>query len=111
MSRQDNTSARVDGIDRTVVSAEEWQRARAELLQREKEHTRAGDRLAAERRRAPWMKVQRSYTFGSSSGPLGLADLFEGRANGQALFFTGKLRIEGDMGLALRLQSLTDILK
>jgi putative sterol carrier protein len=39
------------------------------------------------------------------------ADLFEGRANGQALFFTGKLRIEGDMGLALRLQSLTDILK
>ena len=39
------------------------------------------------------------------------ADLFEGRANGQALFFAGKLRIEGDMGLALRLQSLTDILK
>jgi putative sterol carrier protein len=38
-------------------------------------------------------------------------DLFEGRANGQALFFAGKLRIEGDMGLALRLQSLTDILK
>ncbi len=38
-------------------------------------------------------------------------DLFEGRANGQALFFTGKLKVEGDMGLALRLQSLTDILK
>jgi predicted lipid carrier protein YhbT len=38
-------------------------------------------------------------------------DLFEGRANGQALFFSGKLRIEGDMGLALRLQSLADILK
>jgi len=38
-------------------------------------------------------------------------DLFEGRANGQALFFAGKLKIEGDMGLALRLQSLTDILK
>jgi putative sterol carrier protein len=39
------------------------------------------------------------------------ADLFDGRANGQALFFGGKLRIEGDMGLAVRLQSLTDILK
>ena len=38
-------------------------------------------------------------------------DLFEGRANAQALFFNGKLRIEGDMGLALKLQSLTDILK
>jgi putative sterol carrier protein len=38
-------------------------------------------------------------------------DLFEGRANAQALFFAGKLRVEGDMGLALKLQTLTDILK
>jgi predicted lipid carrier protein YhbT len=38
-------------------------------------------------------------------------DLFEGRANGQALFFTGRLKVEGDMGLALRLQTLTSILK
>jgi putative sterol carrier protein len=38
-------------------------------------------------------------------------DLFEGRANGQALFFTGKLKVEGDMGLALKLQQLTGILK
>ena len=38
-------------------------------------------------------------------------DLFEGRANGQALFFTGKLKIEGDMTLALKLEALTSILK
>lgn len=38
-------------------------------------------------------------------------DLFEGRANGQALFFTGKLRVEGDMALALKLQQLTSLLK
>ena len=38
-------------------------------------------------------------------------DLFEGRANGQALFFTGKLKSEGDMGLALKLESLTSIRK
>ncbi len=38
-------------------------------------------------------------------------DLFEGRANGQALFFTGKLKVEGDMGLALKLQQLTGLLK
>ena len=38
-------------------------------------------------------------------------DLFEGRANGQALFFTGKLRVEGDMALALKLEALTSILK
>jgi putative sterol carrier protein len=38
-------------------------------------------------------------------------DLFEGRANGQALFFSGKLKVEGDMGLALKLGSLTSLLK
>jgi predicted lipid carrier protein YhbT len=38
-------------------------------------------------------------------------DLFEGRQNGQALFFAGKLRVDGDMGLALRLGNVTDILK
>lgn len=38
-------------------------------------------------------------------------DLTEGKANGQQLFFTGKLKVEGDMSLALRLQPLMDILK
>lgn len=38
-------------------------------------------------------------------------DLSEGKANGQQLFFTGRLKVEGDMSLALRLQSLMDILK
>jgi predicted lipid carrier protein YhbT len=38
-------------------------------------------------------------------------DLFEGRANGQALFFAGKLKVEGDMGLALKLESLTDVVR
>jgi putative sterol carrier protein len=38
-------------------------------------------------------------------------DLFEGRANGQTLFFTGKLKVEGDMGQALKLQQLTGLLK
>jgi putative sterol carrier protein len=38
-------------------------------------------------------------------------DMLEGRANGQQLFFAGKLKIEGDMGLAMKLQKLTEILK
>jgi len=29
-----------------------------------------------------------------------------GKANGQMLFMTGKLKVQGDMGLALRMQSL-----
>src|SRR5918992_667654 len=40
-----------------VVSPEEWKTAREELLVKEKEHTRARDALAAERRRMPWMAV------------------------------------------------------
>jgi putative sterol carrier protein len=38
-------------------------------------------------------------------------DMFEGRASGQQLFFAGKLRVEGDMGLAMKLQKLTEILR
>jgi putative sterol carrier protein len=38
-------------------------------------------------------------------------DMIEGRANPQQLFFMGKLRIEGDMGLAMKLQPITELLK
>jgi putative sterol carrier protein len=38
-------------------------------------------------------------------------DMLEGRANGQQLFFAGKLKIEGDMGLAMKLQKLTEVIK
>ena len=37
-------------------------------------------------------------------------DLFEGRAAGQQLFFSGRLTVEGDMGMALKLQALTEVL-
>jgi putative sterol carrier protein len=38
-------------------------------------------------------------------------DLLEGRQNGQAMFFSQRLKVEGDMSLALKLSSLMDILK
>jgi predicted dithiol-disulfide oxidoreductase (DUF899 family) len=62
-----------------VVSPEEWKTAREELLVKEKEHTRARDALAAERRRMPWMAVEKEYSFEGPNGPATLADLFEGR--------------------------------
>lgn len=37
-------------------------------------------------------------------------DMLEGRAQGQDLFFAGKLQIEGDMALALKLQGLVEIM-
>ena len=41
--------------------------------------TRARDALAAERRRMPWMAVEKDYRFEGPDGPLSLADVFEGR--------------------------------
>ena len=46
-----------------IVSPEEWKTAREELLVKEKELTRARDALAAERRRMPWMAVEKEYGF------------------------------------------------
>jgi predicted dithiol-disulfide oxidoreductase (DUF899 family) len=62
-----------------VVSAEEWQQARADLLKAEKESTRALDALAAERRRLPMVKFGNDYTFDTPAGPKTLLDLFDGR--------------------------------
>jgi predicted dithiol-disulfide oxidoreductase (DUF899 family) len=62
-----------------TVSREEWNVAREELLKKEKAHTRARDALAAERRRMPWMAVEKDYRFVGPDGEVGLLDLFEGR--------------------------------
>ena len=62
-----------------IVSSEEWKAAREELLAREKEITRARDALAAERRRMPWMAVEKEYAFDGPNGQASLGDLFEGR--------------------------------
>jgi predicted dithiol-disulfide oxidoreductase (DUF899 family) len=62
-----------------IVSAKEWEAARDKLLVKEKEIMRARDALAAERRRMPWMAVDKEYRFEGPKGPASLADLFEGR--------------------------------
>jgi predicted dithiol-disulfide oxidoreductase (DUF899 family) len=61
-----------------TVPAQEWQQARDELLQAEKEATRALDALAARRRRLPMVRFG-NYAFDTPVGPKTLADLFEGR--------------------------------
>jgi predicted dithiol-disulfide oxidoreductase (DUF899 family) len=62
-----------------IVSAEEWQQARDDLLKAEKEATRALDALAARRRRLPMVKFGNGYAFDTPAGPKTLADLFDGR--------------------------------
>ena len=62
-----------------VVSPEEWEAARRELLVKEKEFTHARDALAAERRRMPWLAVEKEYEFDGPQGKVNLLDLFESR--------------------------------
>ena len=62
-----------------IVSPQEWKAEREQLLVKEKEHMRARDALAAERRRMPWMAVEKEYRFEGPDGPASLLDLFDGR--------------------------------
>jgi predicted dithiol-disulfide oxidoreductase (DUF899 family) len=64
----------------TIGTREEWQAARAELLRREKEHTRMGDELARQRRELPWVQVDKDYRFETDEGPRTLMELFDGRS-------------------------------
>jgi Bacterial protein of unknown function (DUF899) len=62
-----------------VVSREQWHKARKKLLQKEKESTRLRDQLSAERRKLPWVKVEKQYMFDAPQGKMAVADLFDGR--------------------------------
>jgi predicted dithiol-disulfide oxidoreductase (DUF899 family) len=62
-----------------VVSQAEWLAARKKLLAKEKEFTRLRDQMSAERRKLPWVKVEKQYVFDGPDGKKTLAELFEGR--------------------------------
>jgi predicted dithiol-disulfide oxidoreductase (DUF899 family) len=63
-----------------IVSQQEWEAARQQLLAKEKALTRSRDGLAAERRRMPWLAVDKTYEFHGPRGKVSLLDLFEGRS-------------------------------
>src|ERR1700751_1889425 len=62
-----------------IVSRQDWDAAREQLLVKEKAVMRAHDALAAERRRMPWMAVEKAYEFEGPNGKASLVDLFGGR--------------------------------
>jgi predicted dithiol-disulfide oxidoreductase (DUF899 family) len=66
--------------DHKIVTREEWNAARDELLRREKEHTRMADELARQRRELPWVRVEKEYVFDTDDGTRTLAELFDGRS-------------------------------
>lgn len=63
-----------------IVSREEWQREREQLLIQEKALMRQQDALAAKRRRLPMVAVETPYRFEGPDGRVSLLDLFEGRS-------------------------------
>ncbi|HUK11024.1 MAG TPA: thioredoxin family protein [Stellaceae bacterium] len=62
-----------------LVSHDEWIEERKRLLATEKEFTRQRDRLSAERRELPWVRVDKAYRFDAPEGSESLGDLFAGR--------------------------------
>src|ERR1700716_3333009 len=81
-----------------IVSPQEWQAAREQLLVKEKAQMRTRDALAAERRRMPWTAVEKAYEFEGPQGKVSLLDLFEGRRQlivYRAFFEPGVLRRRG----------------
>jgi predicted dithiol-disulfide oxidoreductase (DUF899 family) len=59
-----------------IVLREAWLKARKKLLAREKAFTRLRDKLSAERRKLPWVLVEKDYVFEGPEGKVRLADLF-----------------------------------
>ena len=63
-----------------VVSEADWIKARTQLLEAEKAFTRQRDELSLQRRKLPWVKIEKAYQFQGPDGTLSLSDLFDGRS-------------------------------
>ena len=59
---------------------EEWQAARTELAKLEAEYAELGERVVEQRRRLPWVPVEKEYRFDTEDGKKTLAELFDGRS-------------------------------
>jgi predicted dithiol-disulfide oxidoreductase (DUF899 family) len=67
-------------MNHPVVSRTEWLDARKALLARERAMTHQLDALRAERRRLPWVRIEKPYVFQGPEGQCTLAELFRGRS-------------------------------
>jgi predicted dithiol-disulfide oxidoreductase (DUF899 family) len=67
-------------IEHQTVSREAWLARRRELLAKERQLTHLRDELSRERRKLPWVKVDKSYVFDGPEGKESLSDLFAGRS-------------------------------
>ena len=71
----------VHGIEnRKVVLQKEWLVKRKKLLVKEKKLSKLRDELNLERRRLPWVKIEKEYVFNGPTGKMTLGDLFYGKS-------------------------------
>ncbi|MFL5831424.1 MAG: DUF899 family protein [Solirubrobacteraceae bacterium] len=64
----------------TVGTEREWQAARKELLEAERELEQHTERVEAQRRELPWVPVEKAYSFATEAGSKTLSELFDGRS-------------------------------
>lgn len=64
----------------TVTNREKWLAARTALLAKEVAMTHELDALREERRRLPWVEIDKTYIFQGPGGECSLADLFGDRS-------------------------------
>jgi predicted dithiol-disulfide oxidoreductase (DUF899 family) len=62
-----------------VGTEQEWQAARKELLEAERELEEHAERVEEERRELPWVPVEKEYRFATEEGSRTLPELFNGR--------------------------------
>ena len=79
-----------------IVSRDQWLQERTAFLAKEKEMTKLRDRLSAERRDLPWVRVEKTYAFDTPTGRQTLADLFDGRS--QLIVYHFMFAPEDDVG-------------
>src|SRR5208283_1472117 len=71
----------VHGIEnRNVVTRKKWLVARKELLIKEKKFSKLRDAMNLQRRKLPWVKIEKDYVFDGPTGKMTLADFFCGRS-------------------------------
>jgi predicted dithiol-disulfide oxidoreductase (DUF899 family) len=66
--------------DHTIGTREEWQAARDELAKLEAEQAELTRKVTEQRRKLPWVRVEKEYEFDTEDGKKSLADLFDGRS-------------------------------
>jgi predicted dithiol-disulfide oxidoreductase (DUF899 family) len=66
--------------DHQLGTREEWQAARGELAKLEAEYAELGQKVTDQRRKLPWVPVEKEYEFDTEQGRKTLTELFEGRS-------------------------------